>query len=50
MTEFGMIFEDPMSTMIFNYITLGFIVAYAMAAVWMSANRQSDDLDALQPA
>jgi hypothetical protein len=49
-TEYDKIFEDPMSVMLFNYITLGFIVAYAMAGVWMSANGKNVDLDALQPA
>ncbi len=32
-TEYGLIFEYPLSTMVFTYITVGFIVAYGMAFI-----------------
>ncbi len=50
-SEYGIIFEDQLSTMVFIYISLGFIVAYAMASIWMTAAQQrTDAFDALQAA
>ncbi len=37
MTEFGVIFEDPMSVMVFCSISIGFIVAYALATIRLTS-------------
>ncbi len=49
-SEYGLIFEYPLSTMVFSYITVGFIVAYAMASIWMTAQHRTDAFEALQAA
>jgi hypothetical protein len=50
MTEFGAIFEDPMSVMVFSTITIGFIVAYAMAMVWITSQGKDSIFDTLKTA
>ncbi len=50
MNEYGIIFEYPLSTMVFTYITIGFIVVYAMASIWMTAQHRTDAFEALQAA
>lgn len=50
MTEFGAIFEDPLSVMVFSTITLGFIVAHAMAMVWLTSHDKDSVFGTLKTA
>lgn len=50
MTELGTVFEDPLSAMVFATISMGFIVAYSFATIWVAANGRNTDLQALQSA
>jgi hypothetical protein len=50
MTEFGAIFEDPLSVMVFCTITIGFIVAHAMATLWLTSHGEEIGFVALKTA
>jgi hypothetical protein len=50
MTEFGAIFEDPMSVMVFCTITLGFIVAHAIATIWVTSHGKDGGFELLKTA
>jgi hypothetical protein len=48
-TELGNIFDYQMSAMVFGYMTIGFIAAYGLVAVWAAGHAKSGDR-ALQAA
>jgi len=48
-TELGNIFDYQMSAMVFGYLTIGFIAAYGLVAVWAAGHAKSGDR-ALQAA
>jgi hypothetical protein len=50
MTEFDTVFDDPLSVMVFSTITIGFIVAHALATVWVTGHEKNTDLAAPKPA
>ena len=50
MTEFGTVFEDPLSAMVFSTITIGFIVAHALAIVWVTAPGKTAGFETPQTA
>ena len=43
MTEFNDIFAYALPTAVYFYVSLGFIIAYASGALWMSRQPQSVD-------
>jgi hypothetical protein len=49
MTEFGVIFEDPMSVMVFSTVTIGFLVAYALVTIW-AMSQGKDSVFEIKPA
>ena len=50
MTEFSAIFEDPMSVMVFSTVTIGFIVAYALATIWVTSHGKDSGFEMLKTA
>ncbi len=50
MTEFGAIFEDPMTVMVFSTVTIGFIVAYALATIWVTSHDKDSGFEMLKTA
>lgn len=50
MTEFGAIFEYPLSVMVFCTVTTGFIVAYAMATLWLTSHGENTGFQTLKTA
>lgn len=50
MTEFGAIFEDPMTVMVFSTVTIGFIVAYALATIWVTSHSNDSAFGVMKTA
>ena len=50
MTEFGAIFEDPLCVMVFCTISIGFIVAHALATLWLTSHGEEIGFEALKTA
>lgn len=50
MTEFGAIFEDPISVLVFSTVTIGFIVAYTLATIWVTSHEQDRGFAMLKTA
>jgi len=50
MTKYGDLFDDPFSALIYNSITMSFIMAHAFASFWVVAHGKNTDLDALKAA
>jgi hypothetical protein len=49
-TEFANIFDYQLSAMVFSVMTIGFMAAYGLAAVWGVAQVKSDVSGAFQAA
>lgn len=50
MSEFGAIFENPISVLVFSTITIGFIVAYALATIWVTSHGNDSGFAMLKTA
>ena len=50
MTEFGAIFEDPMSVMVLCTVSIGFMVAYALATIWATSHGKDSGFEMLKAA
>jgi hypothetical protein len=50
MTEFGDIFDYQLSTMVFGYTNIAFIVAYGFVGIWLTARSTIHTVGTLRPA
>ena len=50
MPEFGEIFDYQLSTMVFNVVSVGFLAAYAMVAIWAATHADNRVVGKLQAA
>jgi len=50
MFDQDVVFEDPISAMVYSTIDMSFLAAHSFAAIWGTAHRKNTDIDALKPA